>query len=377
MRRRILALALIGLVAIAARAQTSAHVGLATRVFHPAQTRNWRGAEHKELRCTIWYPAISTTIETRQTIGPPDAPLFEAGSAAPDVQFEPSLRKFPLVLLSHGSGGSAEQMAWLGTALARAGYIAVAVDHPGNNSREPYTAEGFVLWWERATDLSEVLDGVLADAEIGPHIDPERVGSAGFSIGGYTAMELAGAQTDISVLYDLCRERTDSSQKSDKGVKDADTAACHIPEMRNMGSPHQMLQAVRKTSGESLARSGDSFQDPRVKAVFAIAPAMGMTFTDDSLRAIRLPVEMVVGNADPIAPARDNDDWIRMNVRGARETILPGGVMHYTFLDTCTSEGKTKLGTYCADNASVNRDAVHAKVAEMAVKFFDRSLRTH
>ena len=376
MRRRILALALIGLVAMEARAQTNAHVGMATRVFHPAQPRNWRGAEHKELRCTIWYPAISTAIETKQTIGPPDTPLFEAGSAAPDAQFEPALRRFPLVLLSHGSGGSAEQIAWLGTALARAGYIAVAVDHPGNNSREPYTAEGFVLWWERATDLSEVLDGVLADAEIGPHIDPERVGSAGFSIGGYTAMELAGAQTDISILYDLCRERTDNSQKPDKGVKDADTAVCLTPEMRNMGSPQQMLQAVRKTSGDSLARSGDSFQDSRVKAVFAIAPAMGMTFTDDSLRAIRLPVEMVVGNADPIAPARDNDDWIRMNVRGARETILPGGVMHYTFLDTCTPEGKAKLGTYCADNASVSRDAVHAKVAEMAVKFFDRSLKT-
>jgi predicted dienelactone hydrolase len=375
MRRRILVLILTGLFASAAQAQTSAHVGLATRVFHPAQTRNWRGAEHKELRCTIWYPAISTAVETRQTIGPPDAPLFEAGSAAPDAQFEPSLRKFPLVLLSHGSGGSAAQMAWLGTALARAGYIAVAVDHPGNNSREPYTAEGFVLWWERATDMSEVLDGVLADAEIGPHIDPDRVGSAGFSIGGYTAMALAGAETDVSIVYDLCRATPNSGQKPDKSVKDTDTAVCHTPEMRNMGDPQQMLQAVRKTSGESLARSADSFRDPRVKAVFAIAPAMAMTFTDDSLRAIRLPVEMVVGKADPIAPARDNDEWIRMNVRGARETILSGGVMHYTFLDTCTPEGRSKLETYCTDNTGVNRDTVHAQVAEMAVKFFDRALR--
>ena len=375
MRRRILALALMGLFATAARAQTSAHVGLATRVFHPTQIRNWRGAEHKELRCTIWYPAISTAIETRQTIGPPDAPLFEAGSAAPDAQFEPALRKFPLVLLSHGSGGSAAQMAWLGTALARAGYIAVAVDHPGNNLREPYTAEGFVLWWERATDLSEVLDGVLADAEIGPHIDPDRIGTAGFSIGGYTAMALGGAETDVSIVYDLCRERTDSSQKPNKEAKDADAAVCHTPEMHNMGSPQQMLQAVRKTSGESLARSGDSFRDPRVRAVFAIAPAMGMTFTDESLRAIRMPVEMVVGSEDPIAPARENDDWIRMNVRGARETILPHGVMHYTFLDTCTPEGKSKLATYCTDNTGVNRDAVHAQVSEMAVKFFDKALR--
>ena len=375
MRRRILALALMGLFATAAWAQTSAHVGLATRVFHPTQIRNWRRAEHKELRCTIWYPAISTAIETKQTIGPPDTPFFEAGSAAPDAQFEPALRKFPLVLLSHGSGGSALQMAWLGTALARAGYIAVAVDHPGNNLREPYTAEGFVLWWERATDLSEVLDGLLADAEIGPHIDQDRIGAAGFSIGGYTAMALGGAQTDVSIVYDLCREGTDAGQKPNKGARDADAAVCHTPEMHNMGNPQQMLQAVRKTSGESLARSGDSFQDQRVRAVFAIAPAMGMAFTDESLRAMRLPVEMVVGKEDPIAPARENDDWIRLNVRGARETILPHGVMHYTFLDTCTPEGKSKLATYCSDNAGVDRDAVHAQVSEMAVKFFDKALK--
>jgi predicted dienelactone hydrolase len=363
MRRQILILVSLGCAAVAPlSAQLTARVGLATRVFHPEQRRNWRGAEHKELRCTIWYPAASTATETKQLIGPPDEPLFEAGSAAPNAEFAPTVQKLPLVLLSHGSGGSAEQFAWLGTALARAGYIAVAVDHPGNNSHEPYTSEGFILSWERATDLSEVLDGVLADAEIGPHIDPQRVGAAGFSIGGYAVMELAGAQTDISILFDFCKEHPD-------------TTSCHVPEMRGMGSPKEMMQAVRKSSRESLARSGESFRDERVQAVFAIAPANGMVLTDESLRAMRLPVEMVVGKTDPIADPRDNANWIHMNVRGARETLLSGGVEHYTFLDTCTAVGKSKLGVYCADNAGVNRDAVHAQVAAMAVKFFDRALK--
>jgi len=100
------------------------------------------------------------------------------------------------VLLSHGTGGSAVQMAWLGMELARHGYIAVAVNHPGNNATEPYTAEGFALWWERATDLSEVLDGMLADATFGARIDARRVGAAGFSMGGYTVLELAGARNE-------------------------------------------------------------------------------------------------------------------------------------------------------------------------------------
>ncbi|HVG27428.1 MAG TPA: hypothetical protein VM865_07465 [Acidobacteriaceae bacterium] len=335
--------------------------GLTVRVFHPAAPRNWRNAEHKELRVTVWYPAAVTAGETPQVIGPPDAPQFLAGSAAEHAPFAPALERWPLILLSHGSGGSAMQMAWLASALARAGFIAAAVDHPGNNAREPYTAEGFALPWERVTDLSEVLDGLLKDEEFGPHIDPSLVGAAGFALGGYTVLALGGARTDISALTDLCREHTD-------------TALCHIPEMKGFGTPDQVIQTARKTSGESLARSGESFRDPRVRAVFAIAPAFAMTLTRESLHAMRLPVEIVAGSADPIATPRENADYVRSNIRGAHETVLPG-VAHYTFLDTCTAAGKAHLGVLCEDPAGVDRDAVHAQVAAEAVKFFVRALK--
>jgi predicted dienelactone hydrolase len=56
---------------------------------------------------------------------------------------------------------------------------------------EPYTVQGFTLWWERAKDLSTVLDDVLADPDFGPHIDRRRIGAAGFSLGGYTVIEFA------------------------------------------------------------------------------------------------------------------------------------------------------------------------------------------
>ena len=347
---------------IVATAQPPQRVGLTTRTFHPKETRNWRGAQAKELHCTIWYPAAGSAIETKQIIGPPDAPLFEAGSAMPHADFPPALSQLPLIVLSHGTGGSAQQLAWLGTALARSGFIAIAVDHPGNNATESYTAEGFALWWERATDLSDVLDGILADGDIGPHIDSSRIGAAGFSLGGYTIIELAGARTDVSVLYDMCRAHPTET-------------ACHVPEMKDFGSPEQILQAVRKSSGESLARSADSFRDPRVKAVFAIAPALSETQTTDSLHQIHIPIELVVGAADPIAPANANADYLRANIHGARETILPGGGAHYTFPDTTTAAGNSQLPTDCTDAPGAARDAVHPQVSDMAIAFFTRALR--
>jgi predicted dienelactone hydrolase len=340
--------------------QSIARVGVVTRTVHPSEVRNWRGQESKELRCTVWYPAVDTAVEVKQEIGAPGEEMFEGGMASPRAPFAPSLGKYPLILLSHGSGGSAIQMAWLGQALAKAGYIAVAVDHPGNNSAQ-MTAEGLALWWERATDLSDVLDAMLRDDFIGEHVDGSRVGAAGYSLGGYTMMELAGAKTDISQYFEMCRNN-------------GDAAVCHTPEAKGLGTPQEVLAAARKTSGESLARSEESYRDPRVKAVFAIAPALGFTETPESLHAIRVPMMIVVGDADQTAPAKDNADYLRSNIKGAMESVL-SGVTHYTFLDTCTALGMEKLARYCTDGPGVSRDMVHERVATMAIGFFDRALR--
>lgn len=356
---------LIGCAAEAAglppRDTSNYKAGFVMREYTPTARRNWRGAEAHRLRVLVWYPAAVTANEVQQVVGPPDAPLFLAGMAAPHAAFGPSLGGLPVILLSPEAGDSAEQMAWMGTALARAGYLAVAVDHPGDNAHEARTAEGYALWWERATDLSEALDGLLVDPEMGKRIDRERVGVAGFGKGGYTALELGGAQTDISALYDRCKGK-------------GDTAACNVPEQLGGGTPEQVLEKVRGTSGESLARSGDSFRDPRIRAVFALAPALGFTLTPESLRAMRLPVDVVVGSADAVTPAAENADLVHRAVRGARETVLPG-VGHATFLDVCGAAGRQAEPQRCGDGSGVDREAVHGQVSAMAVTFFDRALR--
>ena len=47
---------------------------------------------------------------------------------------------------------------------------------------------------------------MLADPRFGPKIDPDRIGAAGFSFGGYTMMELAGATTDFNRIQAWCDE---------------------------------------------------------------------------------------------------------------------------------------------------------------------------
>src|SRR5215475_5315489 len=202
---RFLALSLIFLaMGVPARADAVFKVGVTKRDFIPVEPYDWRGAKTHALRAMIWYPAAAEAREEAQWIGPPIFPFYSAGSAARDAPHAAGPRH-PLILLSHGFGGAASDLAWLGTALAAHGFIAVAVNHPGNNALEDYTVEGFSLWWLRAVDLSAVISAVLDDKTFGSQIDSAHIGAAGHSLGGYTVIAVAGGITDPERLPAFCR----------------------------------------------------------------------------------------------------------------------------------------------------------------------------
>ena len=101
-------------------------------------------------------------------------------------------------MLSHGTGGAALHLEWLARDLARRGFIAVGVNHHGDTIAEPYRAEGFLCWWERARDLTVLLDDILARGEFAERVDADRIFVVGYSLGGCTAAALLGAITQTS-----------------------------------------------------------------------------------------------------------------------------------------------------------------------------------
>jgi predicted dienelactone hydrolase len=337
-------------------------VGTTWRRLVPTGAYNWRAAKTHALVTQLWYPADAAAVEKPQWIGPPDAPLFAAGSAAPDVSPVATPAKLPLVVMSHGTGGSAAMLAWLGTVLASRGYLVAAVNHPGNNALEDYTVQGFTLWWERAHDLSTVIDQLLADPTFGARIDRARIGAAGFSLGGFTMMLLAGAISDRSAYEAFCRSKA------------SDDMCRPPPEFGDLLAKSDDLAAHDKQYAASLAHEKESRRDPRVRAVFAIAPALGPAFRAPSLARAAIPVEIVAGAADDHVPVESSAKYFAAKIPGAKLTILPGNVAHYVFLGECTERGK-KAVPFCRDGAGVDRAAVHKQVAEMAARFFDAQLK--
>jgi len=310
------------------------------------------------VRYTVWYPAQPAVAEQPLAIGPQGEPLFVAGASAVDAAAAPG--RWPVLLLSHGNGGSARMMGWFGTALARAGYVVVAVDHPGNNGVDAMTEAGSILMWNRADDLAVAWAAVQADPTLAPHLDAGRVGLVGYSAGGFTALVAAGARPDMPRLAAFCK----SSPKDGVCLPQAEN-----PELT---FERRMAAAATPELAPWVAKSKEDRRIPGVRAVFLMAPAMVQAFEPAELAQLKAPVSVVVGEADAIASAATNSKVIAEANDNARVQVMPL-VGHYDFLAECTELGRKVVGTLCevkADKAGTHRAAI-----DEARSLFEGALR--
>ncbi len=334
----------------------AATVGERHLVAHEASAALRSAAHSDELRITIWYPAASGASESPLDIGPPGKPLFTPGSAAPNADFE-DFRPRPVILLSHGFGGSVRIMAWFGTALARHGYVVIAVDHPGNNGRDPMTVAGAVLSWERPGDLATALDAAKADPTIGRHLDLNRLGAAGFSAGGFTSLVEAGARVDFDRFLKFCDAHPDD------GI---------CAPQREFQFPRSAAEALlaQPAGAAALAHAKDDLSIPGVKAAFVMAPAIIQSLDPESLKTMRPQVAILLGDADKVAPPATNGEVAAALIPGAKLTVLPR-VGHYDFLSECTPAGDAVVPVCPTD---VPRAATHKAAIDGALALFGATL---
>lgn len=335
-------------------------VGMAHRAYFDPKRMSWSGDGQRPLSTTIWYPAAEGGEGIRIGFPSPDDPAFVGGVVQPDAA--PRKEPAPLIVLSHGTGGSALQMMWLGRRLADAGFMVAAVDHHGNTgAEEKPDPRGFRMIWERARDLSAVIDSVLADPQFGPLVDEERIAVAGFSLGGYTVLAVAGAVLDIGRFRAFC------------AGPDADPTCGDQPEFREATDRFEaMLAKDPALAARAMADAGANYRDPRVRAVFALAPAPGSALDPASLAAIEIPVYILAGDADVTAPIATNAQVLADAIPGARFEPVPG-VGHYVFLDVCTEKGN-QYGPLCIDGEGIDREQVHQGAAVRVIAFFQDSL---
>jgi predicted dienelactone hydrolase len=367
MHRAMLCGLLFAVICRAPRASLAAAVihpvGSTSRDYVDDQRLNWQRTAARPLNTTIWYPA-EASVDKRQLHSRDANPLFvPLPPTAQDAPLSNAQARYPLILISHGTGGSAAGMFWLGYHLAARGFIVAAVNHHGNTGAEPnMDPRGFLLYWERARDISAVLDKLLDDPQFGSRINRQHIGAAGFSLGGYTMIALAGGRFNRSEYDRFCA----SSAR--------DFTCGPQPEFPDAPRLFEALKSHDTIVQDSLAHSGDSYREPRIRAIFAIAPVFGRAFTPADVSDIRVPVEIVVGRGDNVAPPATNAQHYAALISGARLVLLPATITHYTFVPACTERGRQTLIRLCRDAPGLNRQRVQARVGDLAAAFFQNSL---
>ncbi len=254
----------------------------------------------------------------------------------------------PLVMFSHGAGGNGSGYAWFGEYLASHGYLVAMLYHYRANTFDSSALYVRNRLWQRPHDISMDITHLLHDRVWGPHIDPDRIGVAGHSQGGFTAIWIGGAEVDPALYLQYLR-----------GWKNNTT----VPDY------------LRRQMSLDVAPARD-VRDARVKAAFAMAPGDIQAFGMDAagLRRMAIPAYIIVGSGDTTTPPQDNAAFAAKFIPHVELDILPGPVGHEIFGNECDQLGRDNYPEACIDAPGVDRAKLHEQIGGAALKFFDAKL---
>ncbi|WP_041770823.1 dienelactone hydrolase family protein [Metapseudomonas resinovorans] len=290
--------------------------------------------ESQPLNAVAFYPAQgrprSSEVDVYRVDAAQDAPLA-AG-------------RFPLVVISHGNNGSPFAHHDLATALAKAGFIVVAVLHTGDNYQDRSRAGTFSNLYGRPLQLSAAIDSVQSDPLLMAGLDSRRVGVIGYSAGGESALILAGAQPEPERLRAYCRQWPDDQDACGSG-------GALIPDRDDLSA----------------------FADPRVGAVMLMAP-LALMFDRKGLEPVRVPVLIYSGDADRILQLEQNAAALAQQLPIPPDFRLLPGAGHFVFMAPCPEALEAVAPHVCEDADGVDRNAIHERLSVEAVRFFSRTL---
>lgn len=194
----------------------------------------------------------------------------------------PSAR-LSLIVISHGLGASRTDFADMARHLASHGFAVAVPDHPGSNTSYQLEFLANLSYQDidplefvyRPWDVKTILNTFAADPLYSQRFDLEEVGVIGHSFGGYTALALAGAP--------LNRDRIESDCNPVQYVLNLST-----------------LLQCRATL---LPEETYDLSDDRISAVMAYSPVTSVLLGPESLSQVDMPVMVVAGTTDFVAPA--------------------------------------------------------------------------
>lgn len=300
-------------------------------------------SRNRLVKVEMWYPTNETDQKGELKTDLP----FILSPTIRDAKFINS--KSPLIILSHGSGGNRFSLAWLAISLAKEGYFVAAPDHWGGTFDNIIPAY-YIRYWERPLDISFVITTILSDTSMSSYIDPERIGVAGYSFGGYTSLALAGADIDCSILK--------KNAKTAQGKKEF-----YIPQL---GDLRKIIDTVACNKNQT------KFKDKRIKAFVAFAPGLGLGFESvEQTKNVNAPVLIFAAANDKVAPLNTNAIMYHKLIPSSKYILLQEKTSHYVFLNEADETLMKEAKQLFTDDKSINRKEIHKTIAGEVFDFFE------
>lgn len=233
----------------------------------------------------------------------------------------------PLVVISHGFGANRKAFAYLARHLASHGLTVAALEHPSSNinwlasvanSSKPSELLPAREYIERPKDVSFVLDE-LAKINQQPgllqgKLNTQQVSIIGHSLGGYTALALAGAEVDLQELRQYCKNNIVI------GRAPADWLQCAAADL-----PNRKLQ----------------LRDKRVVQVIALNPLIGNLFGKTGITQVATPVLMLAGTEDAVTPVLNHQLRPFTQLRQTKYLLTAIGGTHLSVSDPTNLDANT------------------------------------
>ena len=268
---------------------------------------------HLSVPVRIFYPTLEPA--SPQPFGPFTLDVCADGA--------PAEGRFPLAVISHGSGGAPLLYRGLALYLAQHGYITALPEHAGNNREDNHWSHHMENYICRPRHISLTIDSVLADTSLQAHVQTEQVAAIGHSMGAYAALAAAGG----------------------------------IPWTKEG-------QRVPVTP------------DDRIKVLVLMAPATGWFDTETSLERVNIPILLYAAEMDKITPP----EYVGIIQRRIKDPglinyrlVKNGG--HFSFLTPFPAEMRRPQFMPSSDPPGFDREAFHEILNREVLQFLDEKLK--
>jgi predicted dienelactone hydrolase len=225
----------------------------------------------------------------------------------------------PVIIISHGFGDVKESFTFIAEHLASYGFVTLLPDHVGSDLhyRQEFlngrlnTLLSPMEFLNRPQEISFLIDELerLVDSspEWAARLNLDRIGIMGDSLGGATALSLAGAEINYSRLNQVCS-----------------------PDIFSLN-----VALYLECRARFLPPQNYRLRDDRIRAAYVTHPLGGYLFGPEGMGQIPIPLLMVVGSNDIVAAVvteqvhpfvwtPDNPKYLALLRVGTHFTSKPG-----------------------------------------------------